>query len=206
MSLGERLTNLRKDKKLSQEEVAEKLGVTRQTVSKWETDASTPDFDKIVPICELYGIETNELLTGKEDKKETIINNEENNKKRALGIGGSVMIYIIAVAWLIVAIPYLKINAVVATGIFFAICAIATFIIIYTCVAYKVKEEESNEPNKVLIKRIENVLSSITLIIYLLLSFATSAWHITWIIWPIYALVMEIVKLILALKGKYDEE
>ena len=65
MSLGHRLIELRKEKKLSQEEVAGKLNVTRQTVSKWETDQSTPDFDKILPLCELYGISTEELITGK---------------------------------------------------------------------------------------------------------------------------------------------
>ena len=46
MSLGERLLELRKSKHLSQEELAYKLDVTRQTISKWETDQSTPDFDK----------------------------------------------------------------------------------------------------------------------------------------------------------------
>ena len=65
MDIGEKLFELRKGKGLSQEEVAEKLNVTRQTVSKWETNQSTPDFDKIMPICELYGITTEELLTGK---------------------------------------------------------------------------------------------------------------------------------------------
>ena len=48
MSLGERLSNLRKTKKLSQEEVAERLNVSRQTISKWETDQSTPDFDSFM--------------------------------------------------------------------------------------------------------------------------------------------------------------
>ena len=62
MNLGERLYELRKEKNLSQEDVAEKLNVTRQTVSKWETNQSTPDFDKIVPLCDLYGITPNELL------------------------------------------------------------------------------------------------------------------------------------------------
>ena len=44
MSLGDKLYELRKKQGLTQEEAAEKLGVTRQTVSKWETDQSTPDF------------------------------------------------------------------------------------------------------------------------------------------------------------------
>ena len=51
MNLGETLLKLRKQKGLSQEEVADKLNVTRQTISKWETNQSMPDFDKIVPIC-----------------------------------------------------------------------------------------------------------------------------------------------------------
>lgn len=62
MSLGEKLLSLRKKKGLSQEEVADLLHVTRQTVSKWETDQSTPDFDKVVPICKLYDISTEELF------------------------------------------------------------------------------------------------------------------------------------------------
>ena len=74
-NLGERLFKLRRDKKLSQEEVAEKLNVTRQTISKWETDQSVPDFDKIVPLCELYGITPNELFIELKEK-ETSKNNE----------------------------------------------------------------------------------------------------------------------------------
>ena len=72
MDLGERLFELRKAKKLTQDDVAEKLNVTRQTVSKWETNKSTPDFDKIVPLCELYEISPNELLTGEKHEHETV--------------------------------------------------------------------------------------------------------------------------------------
>lgn len=61
MKLGEKLYELRKEKNLSQEEVANILNVSRQTVSKWETGGTTPDFDKIVPLCNLYGITTDEL-------------------------------------------------------------------------------------------------------------------------------------------------
>ena len=67
-NFSERLLELRKNKKLSQEEVADKLNVTRQTVSKWETNQSMPDFDKIVPLCELYGITPNELFMGLKEK------------------------------------------------------------------------------------------------------------------------------------------
>ena len=69
--ISKRLMKFRRDSGLSQEEVAEKLNVSRQTVSKWETGQSTPDFDKIAPLCELYGVTTDELLRGVvSDKKQ----------------------------------------------------------------------------------------------------------------------------------------
>lgn len=70
MNLGEKLFELRKAKNLTQDDVAEKLNVTRQTISKWETNQSTPDFDKIVPLCDLYEISPNELLTGEKQEQE----------------------------------------------------------------------------------------------------------------------------------------
>ena len=79
MNIGEKLFELRKSKNLSQEEVADKLNVTRQTVSKWETNQSTPDFDKIVPLCELYEITPNELLTGEKQEQEKV-NNENSDE------------------------------------------------------------------------------------------------------------------------------
>ena len=82
MDLGEKLYELRKNKNLTQEEVAEKLNVTRQSVSKWETNQSTPDFDKILPLCELYEISPNDLIKGneqelEEEKSENDINSNE---------------------------------------------------------------------------------------------------------------------------------
>ena len=67
MTIGERLLNLRKEKNISQEELADILGVSRQTISKWELDQTTPDFDKLVPLCEYFGITSDELLTGKKN-------------------------------------------------------------------------------------------------------------------------------------------
>ena len=205
MTLGERLTNLRKEKHLSQENVAEKLNVSRQTISKWETDQSTPDFDKIVPLCELYDISSDELLTGIKTDKEILddqVQNKYNPQKRALGIGVSVLLYFIAVAWIFVSIPYLKLDPILATAIFMVICGIATFIVIYTSMVYKSKEEIKEETDSKELKQIKSVLSIFTVIIYLGISFTTMAWHITWIVWPIYALIIEIIKLMMTLKER----
>ena len=78
MKLGERLYNYRRKKGLSQEDVAAKLNVTRQTVSKWETDQTLPDLDKIELICELFEISTDELLKGKKEEVVTSSGREEN--------------------------------------------------------------------------------------------------------------------------------
>ena len=211
MNLGNKLLDLRKSKHLSQEEVAEKLDVTRQTVSKWETDQSTPDFDKIVPLCELYGITPDELLMGKthEEKKQTINNGEEkeNRRKIARGISRGVLLYFAAIVWIMVAIPVLKINPIVASALFLLICGIATYCIVYVCIVYKVKKkkEEIEEEDK-LRHQISEIVAIITTCIYLIISFVTMAWHITWIIWIIYALFDEILKLIFMLRGTKNEE
>ena len=62
MTLGETILKLRKASGLSQEQLAEMLGVSRQAVSKWETDQSLPDIDKILLLSQTFSITTDELL------------------------------------------------------------------------------------------------------------------------------------------------
>ena len=62
MTLGEKIYSLRVKNGLSQEAFGEKLGVSRQSVSKWETDQSVPELDKIVMISELFTVTTDYLL------------------------------------------------------------------------------------------------------------------------------------------------
>ena len=70
MSLGNHLFDARKKKGLSQEEVAEKLGISRQTVSKWETDESLPDIRQSKRLAVLYGLSLDELVEFDIDVKE----------------------------------------------------------------------------------------------------------------------------------------
>lgn len=62
MSLGSSLFDARKKKGLSQEEVAEKLGVSRQTISKWETDETLPDIKQSKKLSVIYGVTLDELI------------------------------------------------------------------------------------------------------------------------------------------------
>ena len=64
MTLGERICTLRTAKNLSQGDLAEQLDVSRQSVSKWETDTSVPDLDKLVKLCDLFGVSMDELVRG----------------------------------------------------------------------------------------------------------------------------------------------
>ncbi|MBO4953782.1 MAG: helix-turn-helix transcriptional regulator [Clostridia bacterium] len=67
MNLGEHIQQYRKESRLSQEELAEKVGVSRQAVSKWESNQSVPDLEHILTMSELFGVSVDELLKGKRD-------------------------------------------------------------------------------------------------------------------------------------------
>ena len=64
MTLGERLIQLRAKAGLSQDTLAEQLGVSRQSVSKWENDASVPDLEKLVKLSGVFGVSLDELVKG----------------------------------------------------------------------------------------------------------------------------------------------
>lgn len=66
MTLGQTIAQLRKEKKLSQDELADLLGVSRQSVSKWETDASVPELDKLVRLSDMFGVTLDALIRGEE--------------------------------------------------------------------------------------------------------------------------------------------
>ena len=195
MSLGERLLDLRKKKGLSQEEIAGLLDVSRQTVSKWETDQSTPDFDKIIPICKLYEIDANELLTGEKSSVKAPI----NNRKSAKTISLSIVLYILSTVWIIFATATLN-KPILGVCIFLIIIATATGLLIYNAILIK-KEKKQKTREEKLVSQINEIITIFILVIYFIVSFTTMAWHITWILFIINVLIEEIVKLIFSLKG-----
>ncbi|MFA9464434.1 MAG: helix-turn-helix domain-containing protein [Velocimicrobium sp.] len=68
MNIADRIQNLRKSKGISQEELADKMGVSRQAVSKWEIEQSTPDIEKIIFMSDYFGVTTDYLLKGIDPK------------------------------------------------------------------------------------------------------------------------------------------
>ena len=63
----------------------------------------------------------------------------------------------------------------------------------------------SEFPKGTLYKQLEDIIAIFTLIVYLVVSFATMAWYITWVLWLVYALVMAIVKLLISLRGDKND-
>lgn len=64
-TMGNRISRYRREKGLTQEDLASQVGVSSQAVSKWENDLSCPDISLLPSLCRVLGITTDELLTGK---------------------------------------------------------------------------------------------------------------------------------------------
>lgn len=78
MSLGQQLKNFRESQNLSQEDVAKKIGVTRQAVYKWENDKSYPDIDNLIILSEFYNVTLDDLIKGNDSFKKKIKIDDEN--------------------------------------------------------------------------------------------------------------------------------
>lgn len=86
MKFNEKLVKLRKENLLSQEELAEKLGVTRQTISKWELEQTTPDMDKLSQMAKLFNVSVDELLNEADEPTKTNKASDKNNNKKNTAI------------------------------------------------------------------------------------------------------------------------
>ena len=69
MTLGERIYKLRTDKEMSQGDLANALEVSRQSISKWETNGSVPELDKLIKLSEIFDISLDDLVIGKEKEQ-----------------------------------------------------------------------------------------------------------------------------------------
>lgn len=99
MILADKIIALRKKAGWSQEELAEQLGVTRQSVSKWEGAQSVPDMDKVVQMSRLFGVTTDFLLKDELSEEEDCT---RENKAKSPVVGAVSGIY-----WLLVTAVYL---------------------------------------------------------------------------------------------------
>lgn len=102
MEFHENLSALRKAKGLSQEEIAEKLGVSRQAISKWENGLTSPEMANIAKLCEILEVTPNELLGYEETENENQEQNRQTKPQRPwwqymlIVAGGIVLAHVVA--------------------------------------------------------------------------------------------------------------
>lgn len=232
MNIGEKLFELRKNKNLTQDDVAEKLNVTRQTISKWETNQSTPDFDRIVPLCELYGISPNGLLIGEKQEHETDSNEELNwneakknlftrgkddkdnyenmtknqiKRKSAEVVSQSILIFFIAVAYAGIGTTVMMWNPVIVGCTFLILIGLGVMRIVKHYMSVP-KFEKTEEKEDKIVKQINDIIGGVGVAVYFIVSFMTMAWKITWVIFIITGLIGQIVTLIYMLKEDEIDE
>lgn len=82
MTLGQKIFELRNKQKMSQGDLAEKLNVSRQSISKWETDASIPELDKLIMLSDLFHITMDELVRDEIPERNTDEEKENTEKSR----------------------------------------------------------------------------------------------------------------------------
>lgn len=123
MNIADRIQSLRKIKGVSQEELADKIGVTRQAVSKWESEQSIPDMEKVILLSDYFEVTTDYLLKGIETIKE---NKKQKNIGAIFNIVATTLTFIGALIAIFLWIGRQRTGIVVA-GIVFIILGIMIF-------------------------------------------------------------------------------
>ena len=130
VKIGRLLQELRKEKGLTQEQLAERMGVARRTVSRWETGSNMPDLDILMELADLYAVDLRVILSGERksermdrEMKETVLqvadysNEEKNRLLRRMhglflaGLSGFVAFLVIALLGLENTAPYEAIGS-----------------------------------------------------------------------------------------------
>ena len=137
MELGQRLKNYRNLHKMSQEELADRVYVSRQTISSWENDKSYPDIHSLVLLSEIFNVSLDDLVKGDiEIMKEKINQNIiERFKKDNLIYG------VLLIALMILIVPMNKYMGIVGDVIWLALFAI--------CIYYSIRIEKVKKKNDV---------------------------------------------------------
>ncbi|NBK09988.1 XRE family transcriptional regulator [Enterococcus asini] len=130
MNFGEILQNKRKEKGITQEELAHQLLVSSKTISNWETNKTTPDIDNVIRISQLFDISLNHLLLEGSDMVENIKKNAELRESKIYLVTSSVtnlvFLFIFAVSFIFGELPDI-ISIALAVGTFFNLSCVLYF-------------------------------------------------------------------------------
>lgn len=193
IKLADRLVELRKENKLSQEALAEKLGLSRQAISKWERAEASPDTDNLIALATLYGISLDELLgnePAKAEKEEPAeektltdsqINGKKHLKKAPLLLLAAVAVYVV--------------GGIIIGGKWWAVMWILFPLVLSYALASASFVYENKKAMSIIFMTVAVALVAVA--VYVLLGMFLSLWSIAWVVFlaiPAYLYISLIKK------------
>ena len=186
LEIANRLTALRKQNGYSQEELADKLNVSRQAVSKWERGESSPDTDNLIALAKLYNVSLDELLGLSNNKENNIVDlededeedKEDDNKKGKMSVYDIINSFIP----LFIVVLYLFLGAVFSLW--------HPGWILFICMPLLITLVEAIKTKRVAAFG----FPLLVVVLYLIVGFEFSLWHPGWIMFlliPVYYLIAE---------------
>lgn len=132
MTIGKRISEIRKTKNLSQEYIAERLGVSRQAVSKWEMDASVPDTNNLIGLAEILGVSVEFLATGRRVEFEPTDRKSQTDSKKIAG-------YILLGAGLLGLLLSICLSSFIAAFLVWVLAIVSVYLVAGSIVCLAVK-------------------------------------------------------------------
>jgi|GEM_PF-242490 len=211
-SIGRKVYNLRKQNNMSQEQLAETLNVSRQSVSKWERDEALPDIYNLETIAEAFSVSIDYIIkkdltstsndSSIELQKLRMKHKDKSYSKANLLLIIAFTLYLIDVFVVGGMIPLFQMNALYTTPIFILIAIIATGIIVWQGVIRsklnKLYQEQKFNKDKDKNNPLLKIFSSIALIIILISGFVFGVWYPTVVLMPISGLLALVVNTIMS--------
>ena len=112
MTFGEKLKKLRSDHQLTQDELAEKIYVTRTAISKWETDKGYPSIDSLKQLSNLFEVSIDELISDSDIENKRLLDKAQSRKFYWCAIACLALTTALAIVYYFTQIPYLYVSSI----------------------------------------------------------------------------------------------
>ena len=189
IKLADRLVQLRKENGYSQEALAEKLGLSRQSISKWERAEASPDTDNLVALAKIYGVSLDELIGAAEPEKAEESEKAEKKKAElnAMQLKGKKLLKIFPVFTLIIVALFVAVGF--ATGYWHPAWLLFLLIPLVLTAALSLLLGKSKRIAAMLFT---STVALIAVILFLAAGLFLDAWAVAWVVFlaiPIYAYI-----------------
>lgn len=189
IKLADRLVQLRKENGYSQEALAEKLGLSRQSISKWERAEASPDTDNLVALAKIYGVSLDELIGAAEPEKTEEPEKAEKKKAElnAMQLKGKKLLKIFPVFTLIIVALFVAVGF--ATGYWHPAWLLFLLIPLVLTAALSLILGKSKRIAAMLFT---STVTLIAVILFLAAGLFLDAWAVAWVVFlaiPIYAYI-----------------